>query len=379
MRTLSARGLAVAAGLLLPLLLVASVAFGAEAPLSLRILWDRPLPAACAGAFDLRWASDESVYLALGRQGVVEMSLQPFGERIETIVPGVGTPGGFFNSRYLATHGEEILAGAFRAALTWRTRKDPVRKEAESFDFIEDLDFHGGKVIVLGARRDAAGEYAPEGGIAWFGTLTAGLEDLRPVVFDSRGPRAPNLNACPFFGLGSTRFLADGSFVVVPGVQAGAHHFDAAGKLLRTWDTVALGLSDDCARLSREEAARIDPAPERWEWLDARRTLDEIVPLPEGVGLLVRSVQGGRQQWELIVLALDGGVRGRVPLPISPINEITHLKADLRGRRLALLVMAYSPDIISPLLPGRLVMVELSNQLGVPGIHSGAKDQGGMK
>ena len=68
-----------------------------------------------------------------------------------------------------------------------------------------------------------------------------------------------------------------------------------------------------------------------------------------------------------------------MPLPISPINEITHLKADLRGRRLALLVMAYSPDIISPLLPGRLVMVELSNQLGVPGIHSGAKDQGGMK
>ena len=379
MRTLSARGLAVAAGLLLPLLLVASVAFGAEAPLSLRILWDRPLPAACAGAFDLRWASDESVYLALGPKGVVEMSLQPFGERIETIVPGTGTPGGFFFSQHLATHGEEILAGAFRAALTWRTRKDPVRKEAESFDFIEDLDFHGGKVIVLGARRDAAGEYAPEGGIAWFGTLTAGLEDLRPVVFDSRGPRAPNLNACPFFGLGSTRFLADGSFVVVPGVQAGAHHFDAAGKLLRTWDTVALGLSDDCARLSREEAARIDPAPERWEWLDARRTLDEIVPLPEGVGLLVRSVQGGRQQWELIVLALDGGVRGRVPLPISPINEITHLKADLRGRRLALLVMAYSPDIISPLLPGRLVMVELSNQLGVPGIHSGAKDQGGMK
>ncbi|MCL4837246.1 MAG: hypothetical protein KJ058_04685 [Thermoanaerobaculia bacterium] len=376
MRTLGGRGLATATAGLLLLLLLAGAAPGAEPPLTLRILWDRPLPEAVAKASDLRWASDESLYLALGAAGVVEMSLAPFGERIETIVPGKGAPGGFSFAAHLAAHGEEILAGSFLSVLTWRTRKEPVRREAAVFDIIEDLDLHRGKVAILSARRDADGKFAPEGGIAWIGSLATGMEDARPVVFDSRGRGAPNLVACGTYGLGAARFLADRSFVVVPGVQPGAHHFDPEGRLLRTWDTVALGLTDDCPRLAEQEARRIHFPPERWAWLDARRTLDELVPLPQGIGLVVRSVVDGRQQWELIVLALDGSVAGRLLLPISPVNEITHLKADLRGRRLALLVMAHSPDITrSPQPPGRLLMAELGDQPDARQVRTGAKEE----
>lgn len=358
MRTLSARGLAVAAGLL-PLLLVASVAFGAEAPPSLRILWDRPLPEAVASAHDLRWASDESVYLALGWDGVVEMSLAPYGERIRKIVPGKQERGGFYVSTLLGAHADTVLVGAPIAAVTWQRQSSSVRREA-AFDVIQDLDLHAGRAVVLGVRRDAEGQFAPEGAIAWLGSLAADLADVRPVVFDTRGPGAPNVDACGSFRMGSVRFLADGSFVVVPGVQAGALHFDATGKLLRSWDTVALGLTDDCERLTREQALRIHFPPVRWEWLNARRTLDEVVPVPGGVGLIMRSVEAGVPSWEMVQLTLDGGVAGRISLPIPPINEITHLKADVKGSRLLILVQAYVPDPTKPIsMPGRLVFAEL--------------------
>lgn len=360
MRTLGGRGLAAAmASLFLLLLPLAGAAPGAEPPLTLRILWDRPLPETAASAHDLRWASDESVYLALGWDGVVEMSLAPYGERIQQVVSGKKDRGGFYVSTLLGAHADTVLVGAPIAAVTWQGRASTVRREA-AFDVVEDLDLHGGRALLLGARRDAEGRFAPEGGIVWLGTLAADLADARPVVFDARGAGAPSLTACGNFGMGAVRFLPDGSYVVVPGVQAGALHFDAAGKLLRTWDTVALGLTDDCARLTPEDAKRIHFTPARWEWLNARRTLDEVVPLPGGAGLVVRRVETGRPSWELVHLLLDGGATARIPLPIPPINEITHLKADRRGNRVLILVQAYAPDpgrFVS--LPGRLVLAEI--------------------
>jgi len=361
MRILGGRGLATAsAGLFLLLFPLTGAAPGAEPPPTLRILWDRRLPEAVAGAIDLRWASDESLYLALGDKGVVEMSLAPFGGRIVEIVPGAEKPDGFFFSAHVAADRREILAGAPLRRVTWRTRESPVRRAAAGFDFIEDVDLLGGKVVLLGARRDAEGQFAPEGGIAWLGTLASDLADARPVVFDSRGAGAPNLNSCGTFGLGAARFLADGSFVVVPGVQPGALHFDAAGKLLRTWDTVALGLTDDCVRLTHKEARQIHFPPARWAWLDARLILDALVPLPQGIGLVVRSVLDGQQRWELIPLSLDGGVAGRVPLPIPPVNELTHLEADSRGNRLAILVLGHPAEVGGTQMPpGRLVLAEV--------------------
>ena len=360
MRILGGRGLATAsAGLFLLLFPLTGAAPGAEPPLTLRILWDRPLPEAAASAHDLRWAGDESVLLALGWDGVVEMSLAPYGERIQQVVAGKKERGGFYVSTLLGAHSETVLVGAPIAAVTWQGRASKERREA-SFDAIQDLDLHAGRAVVLGDRRDAEGQFAPEGGIVWLGTLAADLDDARPVVFDTRGPGAPNLDACGSFRMGSVRFLPDGSFVVVPGVQAGALHFDPAGKLLRTWDTVALGLTDDCERLTREQAHRIHFPPVRWEWLNARRTLDEIVPMPSGVGLVVRSVEADRPSWELVSLPLDGGATARIPLPVAPINEITHLKADVKGSRLLILVQAYVPDPTKPIsMPGRLVLAEL--------------------
>lgn len=353
------------------LLLSLSRPLAAADPPGLQILWDRPLPAGAAGAIDVRWASDDSVYLALGRGGVVEMSLEPFGGRIVEIVPGASRAGGFFVSTLLAASGQDLLVGAPIAAVTWRTRSNAVRKEA-AFDAVEDLDLHDGKVLILGARRDEEGRFAPEGGIAWLGTLAAELRDARPVVFDSRGAGAPNLNACGNFGLGAVRFLVDGSFVVAPGVQPGVLHFDPKGRLLRTWDTLVLGLTGDCARMTFEESRRVHFTPARWEWLAARRTLDEIVQLDERIGLVLRQSVNGRPSWELAVLPLGGGPVGREPIAIEPLNEITHLQADLRNGRLAILVRAYVavPGTTSS-MPGRLVLAKLD-----PNRSSGAGMQG---
>jgi hypothetical protein len=306
--------------------------------LSDKVLGEQPLK----NAADVRWASDHSVVLALRKGGVVEYNLDG-KSKPKQMIPGGGAPGGFWESHHVALSSQYLVAGAWLFAMTWRPLDSAVRKE-EAFDSIHDLDVHQNRVAVVGARRNAQGDYSPDGAIAWIGSLDKNLSDLKPLIFDAKGSGAPTMGACATFLLGSTRFLSDGSLLVVPGVQPGISRFDLQGKLLQTLDTVALGIDTDCGGIGKELASTMArDVPSRLAWINERRIVDDVLPLAAGPGLLIRSVKKGEVGWVLKVLHADGSL-GIYDVPVHAQNAFSHLKGDVRQGRLVLLLWGHPPD-----------------------------------
>jgi hypothetical protein len=324
-------------------------------PESLRVVSDRPLPSVLVSALDVRWASDHSVYLSMAREGTVEASIDLDHLKVTPMIPKMREPEGSFSLLLAASSEYLVTSGPFW--ITWRPIASPTKAE-DAFDSIHDLDVAGDRLLILAARRGEKGQFAPEGAIAWLGSLRRGLSDLRPVAFDATGPGARNLGACSNFHMGGVRFLADGSFLVVPGVQPGILHYNPEGKLIHTWDSAQVGLDTDCASLSEEQVRRyaVDPIQQA-AWVNQRRTLDEILPLPQGPGLVVRSVAQGQTRWDLKVLTQRSGIL-TYQIPARAQSERSHLKGDVRGTKIVLVMSAYKKDNMSTEVP-RLLMVEM--------------------
>lgn len=331
-----------------------------SSPPALRILSDRELPPALSPAVDIRWASDSSIYLALTKSGTAEVSLEPLAGKVEKVIPGAREPGGFWGSSRLGASADFLAVAGPAFSLTWRKRTEPLRKEI-AFDGIEDIDVGRRRLAVLGARRDDKGDVAPDGAIAWLGSLDKDLTDLRPVLRDQRGKGAPNLNACGNFELGAVRFLQDGTLLVIPGFQTGAHLYDAGGRLVRTWDTVALGLDNDCPGLTQEQVDQLRFPDPRAAWLNQRRTLEDILPLPEGPGLLIRSVSQGRPSWTLKVLERNGPGHKAYKVPVPPVSDLSHLRGDVRGGKIVFLLSTLDRTFMNH-LESRLIVAELPSR-----------------
>ncbi|HVT14951.1 MAG TPA: hypothetical protein VHQ90_02070 [Thermoanaerobaculia bacterium] len=306
-------------------------------PAGLRILSEVTLPSALARACDIRWAGERSVYLGLGVDGTVEVRLDAAGAAAKEVIPGRSKPGGFSATHRIAASAKYLVAAGPAFWVTWRRLDDPVRSDA-AFEAIQAIDLRDGQLALVGARRDERGKFGADGAIAWTGSLDKRLTDLKPLLYDAGGPGAPTMNRCLGAELGATRFLADGSLFVLPGVQPGASLFDREGKLVRTWDTAALGIDADCTGLSEAVAAHLAASYEqRQVWINQRHLVDAVLPLPEGPGLLVRRVEKGRTRWDLKVLRREGPVK-TIAVPLEGSSEFFALGGDVRAGRIVLLL-----------------------------------------
>lgn len=355
---------------LLPLLLVVLVAGpswtepqrNANRDAALRVIADRVLPEGLHKAFDIRWTGTESLYIGLLQNGTVEIPAQALeGEgdiRWKTVIPGHLSPGGFWGSYRLGASDRFLAVAAPVRSLIWKSPRESAYREADSdFDAIEDIDVWKGRLVALAARRDEKGRFAPEGAVAWTGTLDRGLADLKPLLYDTAGPGAPSLNRCAGFGLGAARFLRNGNLLVVPGFQPGIHLYNREGKLLRSWDTGSLGLDTTCGRMTEEQSRPlISGYDARARWFNQRRILDDVLSLPQGAGLIVRSSFQGKVSWQLLTLEETGQAKTQ-DLPIAARTDRDRLQADMQGGKIAILVSAFKNDFVSA-EPPRLVLLE---------------------
>jgi hypothetical protein len=299
------------------------------------------LPREYNRAVDVRWATGESVYIANATEGSHEIALEPLGRQIKEVIPGRFKPGGFVSYR-LAVSPPYLVAAAYALALTWRRLDDPTRYE-EPVEFIQGIDVWRDRLLLVGARRDEKGNFAPDGAIAWIGSLDKKLSDLKPLLYDSKGPIALTMNACGSVHLGAARFFADGSFAVLPGVQPGLHFFDREARLVRTVDTVALGIDSDCGSLPKSVWERLAAHyPTRVAWINQRRTVDTMLVLPQGIGLVVRSVESGKVRWRLEVVKPDG-TTASYKVPIEAPDEFFHLRGDVRDGKIVFLMFQTPP------------------------------------
>ncbi|HVT19172.1 MAG TPA: hypothetical protein VHQ90_23705 [Thermoanaerobaculia bacterium] len=363
-----ARGIA---AFLLAGLLAGITPGGAEPPArTLRILGRTPLPTARSVARDIRWASAESVYISHAVDGVFEVGLD--GTRKRVLVPSMGHVrfGQLPVQPYgcLAVSDSVLAVASMSFSIAWRPLKSAPGQlfplEIRPFTQTEAMDLQGDRVLLLGMRENVyLPEVHPNGEVAWLGTLSSGLKDLKPVLYDRSGPRMPTYCHCRVMAIGAARFLADGSFVIVPGFEKGVHLFSAAGRLLRSWKSEEVGLDTECSVITAEEEEELGQKPAAWQrWLNDHRTVDSILPLPQGPGLLVRSWgEDGEVHWLLKVLSATRVETYTVP--ITGRRPTDRLRGDVRAGRIAFLLSAAGfngpPSSSDP--KGEIVLAEIPN------------------
>lgn len=318
------------------LLAVGGLSLGASQG-GMRVLSDRSLPNSLGRVGDLRWATSDALYLAAGKNGGLRLQFEPNWGKQEVLVP---TGRSLWVAARIGASAQYVAVAAPAHTVSWLKLSTGELRAVPLYSVV-DLDVFEGRLVVLGTQKDESERYAPDGAMAWVGSLDKDLSDLKPVHYSLSGPGSRGMAACGAFETGAVRFLKDGSFVVVPGVEPGIFLYDRNGKLLRTWETQKIGLDAECGLTDEQMyllSASLEP---RAVWINQRRTLDDVVALPQGAGLLVRQAQKGATVWDFHVLQRDGTVTSS-RLPFRLPSPHWHLRADVRGDRIAFLLMEYS-------------------------------------
>jgi hypothetical protein len=319
---------------------------------ALRIVSRAALPDGQSVPTDVRWASADSVYVSWYLDGVAEVGLD--GAQRRALVPDARSFGKMEHFDGLAVSATAIVAAPSGWHVYWRSRtseKGTFKLHRLDTDHTLDLDLWGDRLVLLGYPKQGPQPYFADGAVAWLAALgDEKLEDLRPVLYDAGWKGfpdehkiwggAPNFFQCRTVTLGAVRFLGDGSFVIVPGFQKGVHLFNVQGERVRSWTSEELGLDSDCSGVTDEEEQKLRIDTAFWlGWLNGHRVADDVLPLPQGPGLLVRAAgKDGQVHWTLKVLTLQGVETYAVPLVGR--RRADRLHGDVRDGRIVFLLSA---------------------------------------
>lgn len=305
-----------------------------ETPLdrSPRLVGTLLLPDELRWSFDVRWKTDSTLVLAAGTGGVVEINRS--GKILATLL----SAGNGRDQLWMATRvgvSDRLLvaaAPAFSAIfLRLGNQTPPLSRD---FAAVVDVDVRGGTALVLGARWDAAGRWAPDGAMAW---IDDGQSDPKPVHYSEAGPGSEIVSWGGPLDLGAVRFLDDGRFMVVPGVEGGAYLYSPDGRLLRSWQSLQIGIAEGCSldpEQRREVSVGMEP---RWRYWNQHLIVDDVVSWQGSPALLVRRPSRTETVWELRVLGADSAPQ-TVRLPVSSTSSRTRARMDLRGSQVAVLL-----------------------------------------
>lgn len=340
---------------------------------ALRLLATYTVPGKDSAVTDVRWSGDGSVMVVRREGGVRELEL---GEGITLGRQPIPDPqkGGRGGLKSLGVSPQYVATANTAPELLWRpfaTQKDrSFRLEIREIGAAtEDIDVAGDRLLLLGHPFPKLEDN--QGVIAWVATLGSDLRDWKPLLRDVNAGKSTDLvfYHCLTQAIGAARFLPDGTIAVVPGSQPGVHLFSREGRPLRTWTSRQVGLNTDCRTLPKalETQMRTDEDA-RVTWLNGQRVLDDILPLPQGPGLLIRSFGAdGRVHWELKVLEQSRIATYEVPLTGQPFQR---LHGDVRGSRIVLLLRSARTFTRNPVdHAGQLILAELPPQPQVGG-HS---------
>ena len=316
----------------------------AAPPPALRILSSESVPANAKDyPTDVRFASDDSVYVSRFWSGVFEVALDGHATVRRKAMPSPDELKIRYGYQSLGASPTHMAAASSFYFMGWQPLTPEAEEKTESrlhkykVPTLSDLDVGGDRLIFLGITKGYP--YAPEGAIVWTGTFGQGLKDLRPIVFDKTGPGAHAFSNCGGREVGAVRVLSDGSMLAVPGSQPGIHLLRSDGMLVRSWESAAFGLDLDCSSMSSDYAALLARDEKaRISWMNQHRIVDDILPLPHGdAGLLIRSFSGGRVSWDLAVLHPDGQTESYL-LPLTGESPYARIRGDVRGNRVVLLL-----------------------------------------
>lgn len=298
------------------------------------------LPKTLRRARDVRWGPNGAVYLTAGDAGVVLFDPTRSDPPLQLLVPDTQRPQGIWIPWEIGASEQFVAVGGAVYEIGWR--KAPPEGivgvgSKEAFEAAFDLDLQRDRILVLGLKRDEADRLAPKGELAWIGSLSSDFSDKRPVFFSADGPGARRADACLHMDFGSVRFLPNGDFTVLPHFEEGVYLYDPTGALLRTWSSSDVGFASGCPVTEIEKHLLSKDEERRWQWVNQRSTVDDILPFEEGPGILIRSVVEGKVGWELALLHQNGQIE-RCRLPVVATAPTAHIRGDIGPAGSVLLV-----------------------------------------
>lgn len=338
--------------------LLSAVAAPAIHAQGISVVTERDLPGLPGNPHDIRWSSVDRVALSLGKSGAVTVAVGGIQAKSETLIPAA-TNGGFFFSSRLALSPQWALVASPFGGLSWRNlASGAMAPKPFPLAVVVDVDIRGDRAAILGGDRGENGDWSPDGAIAWTGSLSRNLSDLRPLMVAAQKSGAMAMARCHFLESGAIRFMQDGSVVTMPGVEPDIYQYDAAGRLLRTWPTGPLGVLDYCPFDDVQTSEMAADPVRRMNWINQRTIVDDILPLDSGPALLLRAVKGNKTTWSVAVLRSNGSVQ-KIPLSVTAQTPGAHMRGDVRGDRIALLVLDYALPGHRPATP-RLVLAKVT-------------------
>lgn len=363
-------------GLLIAYILMSCAAAWSAPPSALEILSVQTVPADLESyPTDVRWASDDSVFLARFFRGVFEVALDGRGTVRRQLMPSPEELGLQHGFKSLAASSSHLAVSSTDWFFGWQEQPQEGQEKVapelhrHHVPIVDDIDVAGDRLLFYGVFKDAP--FAPDGAILWLGSFSR-LRHLKPLLFDQAGAGARSFGRCGGFQVGAVRFLPDGSIFAAPGVQPGVHLFSAEGQLLRTWDSAAIGIDTDtaCTGMSLEEVKLLArDVKARVAWFNRHRMVDDVLPLRQGAGVLVRHFEAGKVHWDLKLLHADGRIDTFV-VPFVGDSPYARLQGDVRDGRIVLLVSDRDGHE-GTLPPALLFVARLSNpDLGTTRTHS---------
>lgn len=305
----------------------------------LEVLTTHSLPSPVEWAKDVRWLDNQRILVTTPVQGVFE--LDPASQDGPTLL--IPKPANSIGPFIVGASAEHFLIGAPIGSYLEAQRSGDKKTKTQAIDFLADADLLGTRIALAGTQRGLV-EYAPDGAIAWLDQIGTPPEKMRPLFYSESGPGATNMVRCGILGLSAIRFLKDGSLLFVPGVESGVYQYAADGRLLRNWTAEKVGFDSGCP-LSEEEFRLMAFFEQgRWDWVNERRVVEDIIPLPDGPGIIVRQFKDGVPSWELKVLRQDGTIR-TCPVPVKNPPRWARIKADVFQDQIGILLFenGYAP------------------------------------
>lgn len=285
---------------------------------------------------DLRWLDDDAVAIIDGLDGLFRLSFGDDGALAAPLPLSAGRASETGPTVRLGLSDSHLAVGQSAFLVRWQARAEGASAHTISVEYVADLDLREDQILLIGVRREDRGALAPDAAIAWQGTLATEVE-LQPVQRSAAGRGAASMQDCALVDLSQVRFLSDGSFLIVPGVDPGIYLYDRNGALAEAWDTSRLGIDTGCPpHHEQRPSLAADPAA-RTRFLSSRRVVDDILPLTDGPALVVRSVTGEAVRWEVVRLTEASAPLQVVRLPFAG-RAGDRLKADVRGDRVAMLI-----------------------------------------
>lgn len=295
--------------------------------------------------YDIRWATDSSVFLATSLDQVAEHRLEAGLPTVRQLYPPTASLSFGMVYANLGVSGETLTVAQRAKRISWRPvaphPHGSVLYEWRTLGHIDDLDLQGDRLAWIGWPDSVNQGFLEErSGVAWVDRLEKHLESPQRLLSEpsTANPGQP-LSSCLGLGIGALRFQADGALLLAPGFLPEIVLLDPAGRELRRWDTRWFGVdtAEACQRITPELRQRLHLEPRAVEeWVNKHQIVDEVLATPKGPALIVRRWEGGLPAWRLYVLG--AAQVESFDLPVRAVSPFDRLAADVRGNRLALLV-----------------------------------------